>query len=486
MTKEILLILANLALAALIVWLHIYGTKNRKAKAENTYLKGKNRFVFTEAEYNLADVIIDIKSMIASRIGDKNISFDADIDPFLPKHLYGDEFRVRQVLYTLLRNAVKYTTKGSITFKLSSESYDKETIILNIEVTDTGCGIPPISLERLKEAFSKGDADFFDMESEGTSIANCYQITRLLNGGMTVESELSKGTKFTASIHQKLTDNYEPVLSVNNRGKLTAPEAKFLIVDDNKVNLKVAKSLLATYKAAVTTANSGAAALELIQAGSVFDLIFMDHLMPDMDGIETATRIWELQGENLHTPIIALTANTGREVEELFYDAGMCDFVPKPIVMKHLEYVLEKWLPENKKVYEGGETEEPKPSEVLKTAPFDPDTALSHLWDDKKIYIEILKLYKEQSPELIERIENGSTMEDQLDAAGSLVKLSKSAGAVRLPKVLNDMINICKTGERRAFNESVTYLKQEYHLLMAEIEDYLGKEDTEDILTMFE
>ncbi|MBP5599773.1 MAG: response regulator [Lachnospiraceae bacterium] len=271
--------------------------------------------------------------------------------------------------------------------------------------------------------------------------------------------------------------------NAEHAGKLMTPEAKVLLVDDNRVNLKVAKALIETFDAKVVAVDSGFEAVELIRMGEKFDLIFMDHMMPGMDGIEAANRIWAIQGEN-RTPIIALTANAGGEVEKLFFDAGMQDFIPKPIVLKHLNFVLQKWLPKEKQIFSNAVKQGLGKEEGIHSKAFQPEWGLSKVWNDEKIYLEMLHLYKDNNESLLNKAENALSLNDALDALNELSTLAVSAGAARLPELLNEAINLGKFGEEEIFKAKLSRIKEENTILSSEIDKYLEKkEPKDDILT---
>lgn len=274
--------------------------------------------------------------------------------------------------------------------------------------------------------------------------------------------------------------------NVEHTGKLMAPDSRILLVDDNKVNLKVAKALLETFEAKVVAVDSGYEALNLIKLGEKFDLIFMDHMMPGMDGIETSVRIKEVQGKN-QTPIIALTANAGGEVEKLFFDAGMNDFIPKPIVMKHLNFVMQKWLPKEKQIYSNaGKDNNIVRDYRMRSKAFQPDWGLAKVWNDDKLFFEMLHLYMNKHEEYFELIQSKSELEKRVKAAGDLMKLAASAGAARLPDILQEMVSLGSKGEENLFNSKIEYLLEENKLLTTEISKYLEKEEIpsfDDILT---
>lgn len=275
--------------------------------------------------------------------------------------------------------------------------------------------------------------------------------------------------------------DFEKLHAAEHAGRLLAPEVKILVADDNRVNLKVAKALLESFSAKVVAVDSGYEAVELIRMGEQFDLIFMDHMMPGMDGIEASRRIWELQGEK-KTPVVALTANAGGEIEKLFFDAGMSDFIPKPIVMKHLNFVMQKWLPKDKQIYADSQSEEGANVRMHENA-FQPEWGLAKVWDDKKIFVDMVKLFVDMEASLYERIENCKTLTEAVSATEELKKLSVSTGATRLPDLLTELINIGSMNEEAMFKGRLEKVREELDAAVAEMKEYLAREDAEDILT---
>ncbi|MBP5453267.1 MAG: hypothetical protein J6Y09_01430, partial [Lachnospiraceae bacterium] len=183
-------------------------------------------------------------------------------------------------------------------------------------------------------------------------------------------------------------------------------------------------------------------------------------------------------------PIIALTANAGGEVEKLFFDAGMQDFIPKPIVLKHLNFVLQKWLPKEKQIFSNAVKQGLGKEEGIHSKAFQPEWGLSKVWNDEKIYLEMLHLYKDNNESLLNKAENALSLNDALDALNELSTLAVSAGAARLPELLNEAINLGKFGEEEIFKAKLSRIKEENTILSSEIDKYLEKkEPKDDILT---
>ena len=277
------------------------------------------------------------------------------------------------------------------------------------------------------------------------------------------------------------SEKFRDKVSGDYVGRLITPDAKILVVDDNRVNLKVAKALFETFSAKVTAVDSGFEAVELIKKGEQFDIIFMDHMMPGMDGIETSRQIREIEGEN-PTPIIALTANAGEEVEILFIEAGLNDFNPKPIVMKHLNFVMQKWLPKNKQIFaelnpeEAAKTREEEPS-------FVPEEGLQKVWNDRKIYFELLNMYLDKSGSLISEISACESVDDKIRLTKELRTITESAGALKLKEMLSELINIGNIGEGTLFNARLERIVNEHRIASSQIRDYLEKEQKDEVLT---
>jgi len=296
--------------------------------------------------YSFSSMINDVVNIIRMRIVGSNLSFVVNIDPNIPNSLFGDETRVRQVLLNILSNAVKYTKKGFISFSVNGE-ITGDTVLLTIEVADSGIGIKKEDLQRLFGEFVQVDMEFNKgVEGTGLGLAITKNLINMMNGDISVQSEYGKGSTFTVKLPQKIRTNesFDTIKNDSITIKFNAPKAKILIVDDIDTNLKVAKGLMLPYKIQVDLCSSGVEAIERVKANS-YDLVFMDHMMPEMDGIETTKLIRETY---TNLPIIALTANAISGTQEMFLSNGFNDFLSKPIDIIKLNSILEKWLPEEK------------------------------------------------------------------------------------------------------------------------------------------
>ena len=324
-------------------------------------------------EYDVPSFINDAVQLNIVRIGSKPIKFTLDISKNMPIKLFGDELRLKQILNNLLSNAIKYTEKGSV--KLSVYHFPQdEDVMLRFAVTDTGQGMKPEDQEHLFSEYSRFNAKA-NRSTEGTGLGLYItkKLVEMMDGAVMVESEYGKGSMFIVGVRQKAVKCPEIGAEIAERlcnftysgdrqaAKLQIniepmPYGSVLVVDDVETNLYVAEGLLSPYKLKIETANSGFAAIEKVQAangsGKTYDIIFMDHMMPKMDGIETTEKLRLLRYNGV---ILALTANALIGNDEMFSQHGFDGFIPKPIDVRHLNAVLNKFVrdrhPEEAKKY---------------------------------------------------------------------------------------------------------------------------------------
>jgi CheY-like chemotaxis protein/HPt (histidine-containing phosphotransfer) domain-containing protein/anti-sigma regulatory factor (Ser/Thr protein kinase) len=279
------------------------------------------------------------------------------MNPNVPSGLFGDEIRVRQIINNLLSNAVKYTEEGSVELSIDYERRSDAAIILVITVKDTGIGIREEDINKLFESFTRVDEKRnSNIEGTGLGLNLTKKLTDLMHGEIAVSSVYNQGSVFTAKLPQ-IIKSWEPVGDftqryqelMNQKNTLSeavyAPDARVLVVDDVPMNLLVTKGLMKYSQITVDTAGGGEEALKMI-ASIKYDLIFMDHLMPGMDGVECLHRIKEMNDHpNITTPIIILTANAIIGAKEEYIKAGFTDYLPKPIQERELQQMLMKYLP---------------------------------------------------------------------------------------------------------------------------------------------
>jgi len=307
------------------------------------------KMVLNEAVYEIHPFVDEIKKVVDNIIGHKPVTLCCKIADNVPEQILGDGLRVRQIIINLLGNAVKFTEEGRIILSVHAEDLSGETFRLCVSVQDTGQGIREKDMERLFGAFEQADEERNrGKEGTGLGLTISNEFVRMMGGKMSVQSEYEEGSTFSFYIMQKIgkkaTDNATQELS-DNRMTYLYPGAKVLIVDDNELNLKVAGGLLEPLKMELDFAKSGMEAIEKTK-NTQYDLIFMDHMMPFMDGIEATRRIRETEGGYYKDfPIIALTANVMKDAREMLLDSGLNAVVAKPIEMKEICDALFQWLP---------------------------------------------------------------------------------------------------------------------------------------------
>ncbi len=300
----------------------------------------------TEDDYYPSSILNDINLIVLNRIGEKPVELIFDIDSNLPERLHGDGLRIYQVVLNLVNNAVKYTERGFVKLSIRVEEIDKETVRLHFSVKDSGKGIRPEDLEHLFEAFQQLDlTNNKYIEGTGLGLTISKQLVELMGGSIRVESTFGEGSEFLFDIPQKLAKTEVKKVEEEVLLNFITPNVKILIVDDNEMNLEEASEVLRPLQMQMDTASNGKQALEMIQDND-YHIVLMDHMMPIMDGVEAVQRLRKLEGEKYQKlPVIAVTANATTDAKEEFLQAGMNDFVPKPIRLKEIYEKLHKWLP---------------------------------------------------------------------------------------------------------------------------------------------
>lgn len=330
-----------------------------------------------EVTYDIAQLLSEVVGMISNRAAEKGLELKLDIDPGIPSMLCGDELRIKQVLVNILNNAVKYTKEGVVTMSVYSDTIDTNHVRLQFRIEDTGIGIKKEALPYLFDAFKRVDqAENRYIEGTGLGLAIVKQIVTLMHGEIAVDSVYMKGSTFSVSLDQEIIDPKAiGNLNVNTVNRLEqreayrhgfeAPKARLLIVDDNEFNLKVEARLLKDTQMTIDLARSGAEALQMTLKER-YDVIFMDHLMPQMDGIECLKRIREQEGGlNRDASIVALTANAGSDNLALYAASGFDGFLLKPVSGQKLESTLLKLLPQDKVTMTGAATMQSESSSMF-------------------------------------------------------------------------------------------------------------------------
>ena len=307
-----------------------------------------------ESNYELDELISDVKKLVEVKAIEKNLELNFFVDQNLPSVLCGDGNRIRQIMINILNNAVKYTLRGKVEFAIKSESLGADTVTLDITVSDTGMGIKKEDIPVLFDSFSRVDEKKNKgIEGTGLGLSITKRLVDMMGGTIDVESVYGEGTTFKVKIPQKIVNN-EPIANViikKNTEKeqrpandhIDASSLEILVVDDTRVNLSVVRGLLKATNARVELCASGAKCLEMI-AKKHYDMVLLDHMMPNMDGIETIHKAKELADSKCKdTVFIALTANAISGAKEMYLSEGFDDYLSKPVNSKHLENMIEKY-----------------------------------------------------------------------------------------------------------------------------------------------
>jgi CheY-like chemotaxis protein/two-component sensor histidine kinase/HPt (histidine-containing phosphotransfer) domain-containing protein len=322
------------------------------------------KLTLTPTKYDIASMLHNAVSMNLTRFSDKALVFKLHMDDNLYNYFYGDDLRVGQIINNLLSNAFKYTHSGTVSLTIGCSRENDEDVFLSFSVSDTGIGIRQEDLGKLFTDYNQVDAQANRaIEGTGLGLSITKGLVELMDGTVTVESEYGKGTVFHVRVRQGFVsgeyidaETAEALCGLRYRNykqtstlELTRPDlrhASVLVVDDYLPNLDVAKWMFGKYKLNVDCVTSGREAIDRLQAGEPrYDAVFMDHMMPGMDGVEATKRIRAIEGDYiLQLPIIALTANAVAGNEQFFLDNGFQAFLSKPVSLSKLDLIIRRWL----------------------------------------------------------------------------------------------------------------------------------------------
>jgi len=533
-----------------------------------------------ETVYEPLSLTNDLINVINSRISQKNLEFTVDVNPSLPKTLWGDNIRIHQIILNLLNNAVKFTREGEVHMKVDYTYISEEDILLKIDVRDTGIGIKEEDLDRLFNSFQQLDSTRNrNIEGTGLGLSITQQLLHLMKSEIFVKSEYNKGSTFYFELPQKVMNNtpsvpkleqkitaailinnkytkkqlikdllrigaeyidleseenfenlefdyfiaekpcftqkvkeymakhnetkgividtytsrdddystniriiHKPVFSLNlynamglidlslendmdnNFFTFTAPDAHILIVDDNSVNLTVAKGLVEPFEMNVDTALSAREALEKTKQ-TKYDIVFMDHMMPEIDGVEATHMIRETVPGYENIPIIALTANAVSGTKEMFLSEGMNDFIPKPIDMKDMTLKLKKWLPGKKLIFSDKAADQEKTQIASLNIPeLNAEKAIS-LLGNERLFMTVLKEYYfsiDKKSEIIQKYWEEQNWRNYTIEVHSLKSISKQIGAEHVSALAAEMEAAGNNGDIKLINSNTRQLLNEY------------------------
>ena len=394
--------------------------------------------------YFLHYLFTDIDSVISIPAQKKGIDFRINASPELPSQLYGDIVRIRQVLTNICNNAVKFTNEGYVELSATyEETDDPDTIMLKFIISDTGIGIRKDDLELIFDKFRQVDMRLNrNVEGSGLGLSICKQLTALMNGTVEVSSVYGEGTTFTVAIPQKVLDrkklsNYLVYHKQEEKKKsvIYAPSARILVVDDNPVNLKILRGLLLHYEIDADTAEGG---IEAVQKATdnTYDLILMDHMMPDMNGEEALKAIRELDDEERSkVPVIAVTANAIRGMRDEYLRKGFDDYLSKPVETSKIEQILKDHLAPNLFVAMEEEENNDQVDFDIEINGVDVESGLAKVDGNARDYIDILEIFTEYGPDKANEIETfakNHDYENYVISVHSLKSVAANIGAHQL------------------------------------------------------
>ena len=446
-------------------------------------------------DYDTADVVAELVRMIKPRADEKGLELKLDIDKKIPKKLSGDVVRIGQILMNLLTNAVKYTKKGEVILKICLNEIKGDKAKIYFEVKDTGMGIQKDNIEKLFSEFSRVEEKTHTIEGTGLGLPITVKFLKLMNSRLEVESTVGKGSVFSFLLEQKVVDAV-PVGTIDldipekesgvdvYREDFTAPGVRVLAVDDVPMNLMVFKGLLKQSQMNIDTAANGHDAIELIGKNN-YDIVFLDHQMPEMDGIDTLERLkQEYPDKVVKTPYIALTANAISGAREMYLKSGFSDYLTKPIDGAALTAIFHKWLPKNK-IREAKEKGD-KPSVMkkdgaaslkdLEKAGINVETGLGYATGDTEFYLEILRdyaaAYKDTKAALVKSFEEKDWKNYEIKVH-ALKGTSKTVGALEFSERAKDLEYAAKNGNTALIESEHEGLLDAYGTLVRNIEETL-------------
>lgn len=455
-----------------------------KVEAGKMELVNVNYYIKT-----MADEVMGMMDMAASQRG---LILKYECDETIPCRYRGDDGRIKQILINILSNAIKFTDKGYVYAHITGKPGKNENEeLITFCVEDTGCGIKEEDLEKIFEDFRQVDSKRNrSAEGTGLGLAIVKHLVELMEGTIRVESTYGKGTTVTITIPQKIVDK-RPVSEtpeiVQTERKITdmftAPGVKVLIVDDNVINRKVARGFLKNYAFDLAEAESGPEAIELVRAER-YDIIFMDHMMPGMDGIEAAEIIRRDCGENGSAPVmVALTANVMEGMREHFLQHDFQDFIAKPLDRKELNRLLLRWVPEKYRQMEGKEEElELSDLSAVQIDGVDMNVVTQYYSGDEDGFIELLELYYmdgRRKVNLLRELVQSDISNYQIEVHG-LKSASANIGAMTVSELAREQENAAAQGDHELIDGKFPLLLVEYENLLENIGQFLKQHRQED------
>lgn len=447
-----------------------------------------DKMEIVNTEYNLKEMLENLVKLIKPRIGEKPVELKTDFAPDIPDYLYGDGGKIKQIITNLLTNAAKYTEEGEINFKVSCINQNGNSKLMFV-VSDTGRGIKQDQIDKLFTKFQRLDEDKnTTVEGTGLGLAITKKLTEMLGGKITVQSKYGDGSTFTVYVQQKIStkdhveDLPEEIVNIDLTGK------KILVVDDNKLNLKVATKLLSEFKPTLECIDNGFDTIDKIKNGEVYDLILLDIMMPKMGGLETLKKLKEIEGFNI--PVIALTADAIAGKSTKYIEAGFNDYLAKPMEKVEVKRVLHTFLdgnPVKEEVTVETKEKEETPTPVveegktmdanyLKENDIDVDASLE-LLGDMETYDETLNDFLNENKDRIPNIEkykNENDMNNYAILVHAMKSDSKYLGFKKLAELSYNHEMKSKENDSEYVNSNYDELMAEVNRITDIVNNYLG------------
>lgn len=446
---------------------------------------GKIRIIC--GEYDISNMLIDTVHMAQIECREKGLRFKFDISPDIPRLLYGDELRLKQVITNIVTNAIKYTEHGHVNFKVHSESISDDEISLVVSVEDTGIGIKEEDKDKIFNKFERLDENRNKtVEGTGLGLSICRSLLELMGTELKFISTYGSGSVFGFSVRQKKVGEEtlgELKLSEESRGgyvpSFTAPDATILVVDDNEMNLTVVKSLLKPTKIHIDTASGGIQCLEMVNRRR-YSLILLDHMMPDIDGTETFRRIRSESGLCKDVPVVALTANAFSDSRDLYMKLGFSGYLSKPVDPEKLEKTVLDLLPsELVKPYENTAESESAPciGDMTGLRYIDRSIGMKYSGDNETLYANVMKAFADAAEENISRLEQtfvDGDIKNYEISVHSLKSTSLTIGAAEVSELAKKLEMAAKNGDTDVIQDEHDRLIKMFGELVDEINSVIS------------
>ena len=434
--------------------------------------------------YETGALLDDMVNMTSEKARKKGLEFRTEIDPALPKSLYGDDVRLRQIITNILTNAVKYTHEGSVTLRMSGTSLDADTLELRVAVIDTGIGIRREDMSKLFQSFQRLDEERNrNIEGTGLGIAIVQKLLTMMGSKLEVVSEYGAGSEFSFRLVQKIIDK-SPIGAYDGQHLksddtrtaqkfLTAHGARVLAVDDNDMNLKVISGLLKRNQIVPDIAESGKQGIELVKK-NFYHIIFMDNMMPELSGVETlkAMRRENLIGDK--TSVVMLTASAIAGVRENYLGEGFDDYLSKPIDVGELESILERHLPADIVSFVSAEEPMPEPEPVNKFSELDLETALNYCMGSKDFLAQMFMTFiDEKRVAKIQAAFDSGDLQTYRILVHALKSTSMTVGALGLGESAKALEAAAKMNDKRTVEAQHAKLMAKYQTVCEQIKQWL-------------